>query len=262
MFYKSDNYKSRETEEKFNLDYRPNVHTADGLLVGNSQGEWLWRPLNNHLKPRITSQVGQSPKGFGLIQRQRDAKQYADPVNGYEDVLSLWVKPTSDFGAGWVELVEVPAGNEDNDNIMAYWVMQTPAVPEKPVEYSYHLSAIKEDQVLHSIARAVATYQKPILKESLNPLEKSQSMAFHVEFSGQNLDYYLSDADSIQADLFMSSGQILSKKIFHDKDNNTVSVLFNLERDETQTVELRCCLRYKTKIISEIWNKTWFPYDL
>src|SRR3546814_13314548 len=39
----------------------------------------------------------------------------------YERRPSLWVQPIGDWGAGSVELVEIPTRTEFNDNIVAYW---------------------------------------------------------------------------------------------------------------------------------------------
>ena len=53
-------------------DFRLEVHDSDGLLVHNGHGEWLWRPLDNSKKLRISSFVDNGVKGFGLLQRDRD----------------------------------------------------------------------------------------------------------------------------------------------------------------------------------------------
>ena len=52
-------------------DYRPEVHDSDGLLVASQTGEWLWRPLENPEDLAVTSFELESPRGFGLVQRDR-----------------------------------------------------------------------------------------------------------------------------------------------------------------------------------------------
>jgi periplasmic glucans biosynthesis protein len=261
MFYKSDNEKSSDVSPKIAMDFRREVHTADGLLVGNGVGEWLWRPLANRHQPRITAQVGSQPKGFGLIQRERRAEMYADPQNTYEQVNSVWVKPLSDFGSGWVELIEVPLQDERNDNIMAYWVLEKPVTPDQTLSFQYELSVLKPEDKVHDLAVVSAFYQQPIGESFLNPLD-NKSVRTLLEFSGGNLAYYLQDLNNVTADLFISSGKILSQKVFSDEKRGVISVLFDIDRLDGNTIELRCGMRYKSTVISEIWNKTWFPKDV
>ena len=54
-------------------DFRPAVHDSDGLLVVNGAGEHLWRKLANPKTLQVSSFVDQNPRGFGLMQRKRDA---------------------------------------------------------------------------------------------------------------------------------------------------------------------------------------------
>ena len=63
----------------------------------------------------------QAPKGFGLIQRDRDFADYQDDSAFYNKRPGIWVEPKGDWGAGAVELVEIPTDDEVHDNIVAYW---------------------------------------------------------------------------------------------------------------------------------------------
>ena len=60
-------------------DWRPEVHDSDGLMMQTGTGEWLWRPLDNPEKLQVNRFMDDSPKGFGLIQRDRDFADYQDP---------------------------------------------------------------------------------------------------------------------------------------------------------------------------------------
>ncbi|HET7924619.1 MAG TPA: glucan biosynthesis protein, partial [Rhodanobacteraceae bacterium] len=59
-------------------DYRPEVHDSDGLSIQSKTGEWIWRPLVNPKRLLVTSFAQESPKGFGLMQRQRKFDTYQD----------------------------------------------------------------------------------------------------------------------------------------------------------------------------------------
>lgn len=59
-------------------DYRPEVHDSDGLAVHSGTGEWIWRPLVNPRRLLVTSFGMTNPRGFGLMQRDRDYLHYED----------------------------------------------------------------------------------------------------------------------------------------------------------------------------------------
>lgn len=66
------------------------------------------------------------PRGFGLLQRDRNFDHYLDGVR-YDLRPSLWVEPLGDWGEGSVQLVEIPTDDEIHDNIVAMWVPKQPA---------------------------------------------------------------------------------------------------------------------------------------
>ena len=93
-----------ETKRPTALDWRPNVHDSDGLAIWTGTGEHLWRPLNNPRDVAVSSFVDASPRGFGLLQRDRNFDHYLDGVH-YERRPSLWVEPLDNWGGGTVQLV-------------------------------------------------------------------------------------------------------------------------------------------------------------
>src|SRR5262249_38918196 len=119
MFFHGEN-----TRREFD-DFRPEAHDSDGLLVHHGNDEWLWRPLDNPRTVDVRGFHAMSLKGFGLIQRDRDFGSYQDLETRYETRANGWVVPNGDWGSGRVELVEIPAKTDTNDNIVAYWVPAT-----------------------------------------------------------------------------------------------------------------------------------------
>lgn len=120
-------------------DYRPNVHDSDGLRIQRADGDIIWRPLNN--PPQLTGSyfAETSPQRFGLHQRDRNFDSYQDTGARYERRPSLDVEPLGDWGNGHVRLVEIPSDLEANDNIVAYWVPETPAKAGDAREFAYRL---------------------------------------------------------------------------------------------------------------------------
>ena len=85
-----------------------------------------------------------NPRGFGLIQRDRNFDHYQDAESRFQARPSYWIEPRGDWGDGGVELVEIPSDEETNDNIVAYWVPNAPVKAHQTLKYSYVLSAYSE----------------------------------------------------------------------------------------------------------------------
>ena len=121
-------------------NYRPEVHDSDGMLLFNDTGEWLWRPVDNPTTLQVHSYQMTNPRGFGLLQRDRDYANYQDLETNQERRPSAWVVPKGQWGPGRVELVEIPTPKDIHDNIAAYWVFdQLPPAPQ-PIEFEMYYS--------------------------------------------------------------------------------------------------------------------------
>jgi len=114
-------------------DYRPEVHSSDGLLV-HAGKERLWRPLAN--LPRLGQQSLPVPPAtaYGLVQRDRDFRHYQDLDAAFEAQPSVVLEPQKGFGAGRLELLELPVRDGLNQNVLAYFV------PQAKVRGGNHLS--------------------------------------------------------------------------------------------------------------------------
>ena len=76
-------------------DFRPELHDSDGLLMQSGAGEWIWRPLRNPNLKTTSSFSDNNPRGFGLMQRDRNFTHYEDLEARY------------DRGADHLELSEI-----------------------------------------------------------------------------------------------------------------------------------------------------------
>ncbi|MEM6472179.1 MAG: glucan biosynthesis protein, partial [Planctomycetota bacterium] len=114
------------------LDARPSVHDSDGLLIQQND-HWRWRPLARQSYPSVSSIPVQNLRGFGLIQRDREAKSFRDSNALYHKRPSLWVTPkngpsedslhsNNQWQDGRIELLELPGAHEGIDSIGAYFV--------------------------------------------------------------------------------------------------------------------------------------------
>lgn len=120
-------------------DWRPAVHDSDGLLMVTGRGETLWRQLNNPARLQVSSFVDNSPKGFGLQQRQRAFAGYEDLESRYDTRPCSWVEPVGDWNDGAVMLVEIPSDKEVNDNMVAFWRPKAKLQAGVGYKYGYRL---------------------------------------------------------------------------------------------------------------------------
>jgi glucans biosynthesis protein len=106
-------------------------------------GEWIWRPLVNPAQLHFNSYSDDNPRGFGLLQRDRDFDHYQDDGVYYDRRPSLMGRaqagPNGGWGKGAVQLVEIPTVDETFDNIVAFWNPMDKPKPGQELLFSYRL---------------------------------------------------------------------------------------------------------------------------
>ena len=115
------------------------MHDTDGLAIQNGRGEQIWRPVSNPADLQVSAFVDNNPRGFGLMQRERDFRSFEDLEARYERRPSAWVEPIGDWGEGAVRLVEIPTTTEINDNIVAFWRPRAPTRAKGEYVYTYRI---------------------------------------------------------------------------------------------------------------------------
>jgi len=232
-------------------DYRPEVHDSDGLSIANGNGEWIWRPLVNPKRLLVTSFTALNPKGFGLMQRDRASSSYEDPEALYERRPSLWVEPLGAWGAGRVELVQIPTPDETNDNIVAYWVPEHPPTPRQPFNVSYRLHWQSLGQLPVGKGWVVQTRRgRGYVKVPDGDLN------FVVDFDGAALRALKPDA-VLEPVLDVGDNAVLRENnLFRNPVSGTWRMTVRFKRtDANKPVELRAFLRLAHAApISETWS--------
>ena len=148
-----------KADRRFADDFRGELHDSDGLLMHTGAGEWIWRPLSNPAKPQVSVFLDANPRGFGLLQRDRNFSDYEDLDLAYELRPSYWIEPHEGWGEGRVELVELPTSDETNDNIVVAWAPKQGLEVGKSLVFGYRITAMTMDQSLTPGGRTVATFR-------------------------------------------------------------------------------------------------------
>ena len=189
-------------------DFRSAVHDSDGLAVWTGSGERIWRPLVNPSASRSTLFPDHGPKGFGLMQRERDLEVSADFEARYDKRPSLWVEPLDDWGAGAVHLVELATWLETDDNIAVFWRPQQPWAAGAPVSLNYRLHFGTEPYPT-TLARVRRTRGGAIRQEGA--AGRAGSRLFAVDFAGgvlaDGLEGLQAQVEAAGADILWSTLQ-------------------------------------------------------
>ncbi|MDX2187140.1 MAG: glucan biosynthesis protein G [Opitutaceae bacterium] len=235
-------------------DLRPEVHDSDGLSMERGNGEWIWRPLQNPNIVRTASFADENPKGFGLVQRDRQFAHYEDLEAAYHLRPSTWVEPIGAWGKGEVRLVEIPTPDETNDNIVAFWV------PEKAPEEG---QAVEFEYLLHWFIEGMGGKKNPGgvvvgTRTGTSRTHESDLQRFWVDFDGPLLRTLESDVEAVVE--VGAGAKLVHQSVQKNTFNGTWRVAFSLRADaEKRPVELRCFLKKDAHYLSETWSNLWIP---
>jgi glucans biosynthesis protein len=242
-------------------DFRPEVHDSDGLLIQNGAGEWLWRPLRNPAQLAVSAFVDDGVRGFGLMQRDRSFASYQDVEALYHMRPSYWVEPAGNWGPGHVELVEIPTGDEFNDNIVAFWSPRAELRPGEPIRFQYRLHAVAdapERMAGHPGGRVVNTFVKrPTSFEA--PAEHRDPLLrrFLVDFEGGDLAYFRGRPELLTIALTVGNGQAIRSILTANAVTGGFRAIMDVRGRAGQTVELRAELREGERRLTESWLYGW-----
>ena len=142
-------------KDHFGDNVHPEKHDSDGMLLNTSKDEWIWRPLGQSNDPNAGPTKGQqlqyynfadeNPKGFGLLQRDRDFQHYQDLDMKYNVRPSAWVTPHDKWGKGAVHLIVRPSNDFNTDNVVMFWHPDEPIKAGDRREFKYTIDFYMND---------------------------------------------------------------------------------------------------------------------
>jgi glucans biosynthesis protein len=243
-------------------DWHPEVHDSDGLSIRMGTGERLWRPISNDSgKLELSFFKMEKCDGFGLLQRDRRFAAYEDGETNYHLRPSLWVEPTSDWGAGRVMLMEMPTTNGLADNTVAMWEPSRTPQPGDRLEFSYRQRWTMNPNPSDAGGHVVAT-------RSGIPNAQPEQRTMMVEFTGNTIaqasDIPLTaDVQTVGAGADKIKIQEVTVQPMPD-ERWRVTFRITPATDgaklaESGPIELRCSLKRGENFLTETWAHRVIP---
>jgi len=241
-------------------DWRPEIHDSDGLAIWRGSGEWIWRPLANPPKLRSQRFADDGPRGFGLLQRDRNPDHYQDDGVFYEKRPSVWVEPTRGWGEGAVELVELSANDETFDNIVAFWRPAVAPQAGQELAFGYRLTWGAQPAAASPLARGVAT--RTGIGGIVGQPRKYFSWRFVVDFAGGELARlgHSTAGATVEPVIRASRGRVEIASARPLASIDGVRAMFDVVPDASNApIELQLTLQSGERLLSETWAYQWTP---
>ena len=246
-----------ENDRRVMSDWRPELHDSDGLLINTGAGEWLWRPLRNPAKQEISSFIDRDVKGFGLLQRDRSFDHYQDLDLNYELRPSYWVEPREGWGEGRIELIEMPAKDDAQNNIIAAWVPNMPVEAGKPIQMSWRMTSSLDLRRLSPNGRAMATFQTPPRAFGSSEPVLPGSRRFIIDFAGGELRYFQTQPEAVEMVASTTSGEISRSFVQANPQTGGFRAVFDVQLAPGGSTDLRAFLRTGSRALTETWTFPW-----
>jgi glucans biosynthesis protein len=240
-------------------NFRPAIHDSNGLAIHTGKGEWLWRPLNNPQNLAVSTFTVENPRGFGLLQRAREFSRFEDLRDRYDLRPGAWIEPRGDWGKGKVELVEIPTPDETNDNIVAFWIPDAPAVKGQALSFDYrmHWTMAEPSLLDRETAWVKQTFHTPGEQLQSNLIRAPDgSTAFLVDFEGPVLaDPAGTGAVTAQVSV-NDNAELVSSAVERNPAIKGWRLTLRVKvKDPKQAVEIRAALLGAgNKVLSETWS--------
>jgi periplasmic glucans biosynthesis protein len=237
------------------VDFRPEVHDSDGLLLSFNTGEWLWRALDIHRVLHTSAYQMQSPKGFGLLQRDRDfVASYQDLEARYDLRPSVWIEPHGDWATGTVELLEIPTDSDANDNVGAFWIPKNPPKAGESIAAAYTMHWYGEDPRRSPGGRTIATRRDFGTQENVQ--------RFVVDFHGKALQA-IPNTTVLRGAITViggpEAGEIVDQHVVKNDVTNGWRLVFQVRPVRAGAIDLRGYLDKGGEALTETWSSVLVP---
>jgi glucans biosynthesis protein len=228
-------------------DYRPAVHDSEALYIVNGAGEQIWRPLLNPERLQFSVFVDKTPKGFGLIQRERYFASYQDADAQFEKRPSLWIEPLGDWGEGSIDLIELPAPEEINENIVCFFRPKDGLGPGIGHRFRYRM---------HWCWSPPFENKNAVVAQTRVGETKSGEALFVVDFYTEGCPACA--GAPLTANVTASAGEVRNVRLNPLPASDSIQRLrFDYAPSGSDPVDLRAQLMVNAKPVSDTWIFRW-----
>ena len=170
---------------------------------------------------------------------------------------SYWVEPSDDWGEGRIELVEIPTGDETNDNIVAYWTPQDGARTRANARLALPNQG-RDEGLRPASRRSGREYMAGgAARSGLDRAALAHTRRFIIDFSGGELPYFLGDPDKVQIVPSVSNGRIVRTWLTPNPKTNGFRAAVDVALEKGQSADIRAFLKAGNRALTETWTFPW-----
>ena len=210
----------------------------------------------------MNSYLDENPRGFGLLQRDRQFAHYQDDGAYYDRRPSAWIEPRASAGRGWgkgaVQLVEIPTPDETHDNIVAFWNPTDKPQPGQELLFDYRIHWGARPPVEPTLGQVVAT--RTGVGGTVGQKRKYFSWRFTVDFVGPQFAT-LGKGAKVDAVASASRGAVEIVLAHPQVEIRGYRAVFDVRPtdDSVEPIDLRLFLRFGHVALTETWVYQWTP---
>jgi glucans biosynthesis protein len=222
-------------------EFRPEVHDSDGLLMETASGEKLWAPLDN--PKSVVIRKFSDVTSFSLLQRDRNLSHYLDLEAEYHRRPNLTVVPKSDFGPGYVRLLEIPSNDEYSDNVVAGWELAN--TPEAGSRYEFAYQLVWD-------GKEPETNQFRVVSTTVHPNPRANETRFTVEYAKpENAETI--PVDELRPYVAANQGGQVKDIQFAPTERGWLVSFTIFDPTPPQTMDVSCVILRRDRFYSEKW---------
>ena len=237
-----------QADRRTRTDWRPEIHDSDMLSIASADGTVHCRPLVNPSAPRVDVFAERNPKGFGLLQRDRNFDHYQDDGVFYEKRPSLWIEPQGNWGKGAVTLFEIPTTRETDANVVAFW---TPAKQPKRgqrLDYAYRMNWMATEPQPISVARATDSWTGTAGRPGHEPTAGARKIV--IDFAGGDLARFT--RNQLEPSVTVQDGKLLMSVAYPvEGSGGHWRFVADVARNSGETSDLRVFLKANGTALTE-----------
>lgn len=225
-------------------EWRPEVHSADRLILRSPGGIFVARPLANPKQLAIENFAPPRPQPYGLIQRDRRPDHYQDLGQKLEQRPNAWLRPGPDFPDGMLELLELPLEDPVNHNVLAHWVVDSPPRPDQPLSFSYSLDWGLAEPLPEALGRVVAA-------RNTTTGRPDPVLIVQLDFAGEPRDL---EAPVRAQGLALEGGRIVAHSLVRDDALGVWRLTLRVAPERRAPVVLEARLVQGDEVLTETWH--------